>query len=240
MIISNLKLLANKFGLEVKRYNPSNSQASQLAAMLNYHKIDLVLDIGANVGQFGNDLRKQIKYKGKIVSFEPMLKEHEVLQKASKNDDNWFVAERSAIGSYNGFVDINVSKNSVSSSLLSMLDTHSNAAPDSSYISKESVPLIKLDDAANKYLDNALNIFLKIDTQGYEMQVLEGATKTLDKCTGVQLELSLVNLYSEQSNIYELIEKMRGLGFNLWGISPVFANPDSGQMLQVDGTFFRN
>lgn len=240
MLISTLKKLASIFGLEIKRYNPSNSHASQLSAMLNYHEIDLVLDVGANVGQFGHELRQQIKYKKRIVSFEPMLKEYQALLKASKNDSQWFVAERSAIGSYNGSIDINISQNSVSSSVLPMLDAHSNAAPESSFISKESVPLLKLDDAVNDHLDNAKNIFLKIDTQGYEKQVLDGAKKTIDRCVGIQLELSLVNLYSDQSTIYELIDYMRDLGFNLWGISPVFADPDSGQMLQVDGTFFRN
>ena len=87
------------------------------------------------------------------------------------------------------------------------------------------------------YLDK--NVFLKIDTQGYESQVLEGAEKTLEIVSGVQLELSLVPLYEGQMLMPDLIAKMTDLGFDLWGISPTFADPESGQMLQVDGTFFK-
>ena len=119
------------------------------------------------------------------------------------------------------------------------MESHTNAEPESRYKDSETTPLVTLDSVAMKFLRDDKNVFLKIDTQGYESQVLQGAEKTLELVSGVQLELSLVPLYEGQMLMPDLIAKMSGLGFDLWGISPTFADPKSGQMLQVDGTFFK-
>jgi len=136
-------------------------------------------------------------------------------------------------------VEINVAGNSASSSILDMMDSHKLAAPHSQYIDTEKVPLRRLDSLTEDYRDKYSNIFIKIDTQGYEHFVLEGAVKTLESVMGIQLELSLVPLYEGQLLYDDLVEKMELLGFNIWDISIGLIDPKSGRLLQVDIVFFR-
>lgn len=226
-------------GIELKRYDPRSSEAAQMQLLLNSHKIDLVLDVGANVGQFGAFLR-DIGYSGKIVSFEPLSSAYSKLKKLSKKDLLWEVAPRNAIGNIDGEIQINVSKNSQSSSVLKMLDSHLKAAPDAVYVDKEVVKLSKLDTVARDYIEtDTCSIFLKIDVQGFETQVLEGASQILPKIKGIQIELSLVLLYEGQLLFRQIIDKMEHLGYELYAVIPNFVDPQTGRLLQLDGVFFK-
>ena len=234
------KRLARAAGLEVRRFNPTGSAAAQLRSMLAAHKIDLVLDVGANVGQFARELRWHVGYAGRIVSFEPMRAAHEELCRAAAGDPLWEVAARAAVGGEPGTVTMNIAANSVSSSVLPMLSAHAGAAPDSCYSGTESVRLDTLDSLALSYFKEDSVAFVKIDTQGYESEVLRGATAILSRAVGVQLELSLIPLYEGQKLMPEMIERMRGMGFELWGMDSTFADPVTGRMLQMDAVFFRS
>jgi FkbM family methyltransferase len=234
-----VRTAAKQMGLELHRYIPVHSQAAQLQAMLAFHGVDLVLDVGANTGQFGRELRKHIGYAGRIVSFEPTVAAHRELVSNAKGDPLWEIVERCAIGATEGVIDINVSANSVSSSVLPMLDSHVSAAPDSNYTSVEKVPLHPLDSLAPKWLRESRSALLKIDTQGFEAEVLKGAEQTLLRVQGLQLELSLVPLYSGQVLMPELMAEIAALGFELWASYPAFCDARSGRLLQVDATFFR-
>jgi FkbM family methyltransferase len=233
------KRLARAAGIEVRRFRPASSPSAQLCAMLWAHKVNLVFDVGANTGQFGQELRWHVGYAGRIVSFEPMRAAHEQLIRTAAGDELWQVARRAAVGAESGTVSINVARNSVSSSILPMLSAHTNAAPESCYAGSELVPLEPLDSLAHEFIREESVVFLKIDTQGYESQVLQGAAKILERAVGVQLELSLIPLYVGQKLMPEMIEHMRAMGFDLWGITPTFAEPATGRMLQVDAVFFR-
>jgi hypothetical protein len=134
---------------------------------------------------------------------------------------------------------INVSSNSVSSSVLPMLDAHGNAAPESRYTRRETVPLQKLDSAAAPYVTPNSKTFLKVDTQGYERQVLEGASNLLLGVTGVSLEVSLIPLYAGQQLMPEIVKYMENRGFSLWGVMPAFVVAQTGRTLQLDAIFFR-
>jgi FkbM family methyltransferase len=233
------KRLARAAGLEVRRFRPASSPAAQLRAMLSAHKINLIFDVGANAGQFGKELRWHVGYNGRIVSFEAMHSPYVELSLAAASDKLWEVAPRAAVGADSGTVIMNVARNSVSSSVLPMLSAHAGAAPDSCYSGTESVRLETLDVLAVDYIREDSVVFLKIDTQGYESEVLRGAPKTLARVVGVQLELSLIPLYAGQKLMPDLIEDMREMGFDLWGIVPTFADPVTGRTLQVDAAFFR-
>ena len=239
MLKSFVKSTARSMGFELRRDNPATSHAAQLRAMLLSQHINLIFDVGANAGQYGRELRSHVGYRGRIVSFEPLKHAHEALCKAARGDEGWEVAERVAIGSEDGTAIMNVAANSVSSSILPMLEAHSAAAPESCYESTETVALRRLDSIAPGYLRADSVPFLKIDTQGYEKQVLDGAPEVLSRVAGVQLELSMVPLYEGQALMPDLIEYVNDMGFELWGISPTFADPKTGRMLQVDATFFR-
>lgn len=247
MRLKNLiKQVFRLIGLEVHRYikmppvvEPMPSaQMLQLMTSLQQFRIDLVLDIGANSGQFAEDIRRA-GYKGKIVSFEPLSQAHGELLQASSRDTLWDVYPRCAIGDYNGEVEINIAGNSYSSSILPMLDAHSNAAPRSVYQGKEKVELKMLDSIVGQYLQTASAPFLKIDTQGFEWQVLDGAKETLQHVKGVLVELSLVPLYEGQNLWRDVIDRLEGEGFVLWAFKPEFTDLSQGRTLQVDGIFYR-
>lgn len=233
-----IKQLLHTVGVEAHRFHPDTSPLARLMAAFRHFNIDLVIDIGANEGQFAKELRTG-GYSGRIVSFEPLIAAHRRLLRESNSDSAWHVYPRCALGDRFGEIDINISGNSVSSSILPMLTSHSNAAPESAYLGHESTPLITLDSVAPNFLDGAYAAFLKIDTQGYEWHVLDGALSTLPKVRGIQIELSLVRLYEGQRLWRECIERLEAEGFVLWALQSVFVDPATGRTLQWDGLFFR-
>lgn len=228
----------NKLGFDLTRYRSVDSNAGRLALMLRINAIDLVLDVGANTGQFARSLRLA-GYSGRIVSFEPLVSAHLELERASKRDAKWTVAPRCALGAFSGEVNFYVAGNSQSSSALEMLQSHIDAAPHTKVKEMTRVPLRTLDQFADSYLMLSSRVFLKIDTQGYEDQVLLGASQSMPSIRGIQMELSLTPLYENQKLFAELFVHVCDLGFNSWSISPGFGNGETGRMLQVDATFFR-
>ena len=241
-IVTKLKSLIKRsirfLGFDLRRYSPGLSDHAQFVEMLKQHGVNLVFDIGANTGQFGKQLR-DAGYSGRIVSFEPLSSARKELLSTSLHDVLWEVAPQAAIGNEDGEVEIHVSANSASSSVLNMLDLHANVAPESRYISVEKVKMCCLDTIAQGFVNSDSILFIKIDVQGFEDRVLQGANILLAKAVGLQLELSLVPLYEGQLLFDEMITKLKNLGFNLWGISPAFVDPKSGRLLQIDATFFR-
>ena len=233
-----IKKLFNKFGIEVSRFQPNLSFEAQIIAAMKKVKIDVLFDIGANTGQFSLQMRDK-GYSGKIISFEPLTSVREKLTYQASKDVNWIVHERAAIGNYSGITDINISKNSVSSSILPMLKAHSDAGKNSMYIKNEKTPVITLDSVADNYLDKYSNLFIKIDTQGYESQVLDGAFKTLKRAKGVLCELSLTPLYEGQVIWIDLILRLEKEGFVLWSLERGFTDRRDGRTLQVDGVFLK-
>lgn len=226
------------FGLELRRFGVSSNPAYQLLKGLENFDINLVFDIGANSGQFSSELRA-VGYKYSIVSFEPLPTAYETLRRTAKNNPKWQLHSRCALGDHTGNIKINVSNNSVSSSILPMLRAHSNAEDKSKYIGSELVDITTLDDVSRYYRSTSTRHFIKIDTQGYETQVLNGAVETLATARGVLCELSLVPLYKGQDLWGELLSRLEKDGFTLWSIQPGFTDPTDGRTLQVDAIFFR-
>lgn len=228
----------NRLGYEVKRVSSDANPAVRLLKGMRRFEVDVVFDVGANKGQFVSGLRR-VGYDGRVVSFEPLQDAHAALMRAAAHDRAWLVYTRCAVGGDSGRVVINVSGNSVSSSVLPMLDAHAEAAPRSAYVGTEDVPLISLDSAVKEYLRPGDRAFLKIDTQGYEWEVLDGARTTMNSVVGVHCELSLVQLYREQRLWTDIVERLTRDGFELWGLAGGFADPRDGRTLQIDATFFR-
>jgi FkbM family methyltransferase len=160
------------------------------------------------------------------------------LEKASDSDDLWRVIN-CGCGAATGSATINVAKNSLSSSLLPMLEAHATSAPESSYISHETVSICSLDDSVVPSLSHADNVWLKIDTQGYEAEVLKGATRLMRHVCAMECELSMVPLYEGQLLIGDMIRMIYQMGFRMVGVAPVFSEPGTGYALQIDGVFLR-
>jgi FkbM family methyltransferase len=233
-----IKSLIHSVGWDLHRLSPAANTSVQLLAALNHVRANVVFDIGANRGQFAQGLRS-VGYVGKTISFEPLTVAHTQLSAAASQDAAWLVHPRAAVGDQDGEIDINIAGNSVSSSILPMLDAHSTAAVGSAYVGSERKPLVRLDSVAAHYLGDDSRPFIKIDTQGFEWQVLDGAVDTLQRAHGVLLELSLVPLYDGQRLWREIISRMEIAGFTLWVLQKGFTDPRTGRSLPVDGIFLR-
>lgn len=232
-----IKQQLRRRGYDLHRFLPASSPDAQLALALSVMRIDTVVDVGANAGQFGQLLR-ELGYGGQIHSFEPLGAAWQALSVAAAGDSGWVVAPRGAIGRENGTISINVAANSASSSVLPMLDRHREAAPHSAYVGTEEVPISRLDDALAD-VPATRRLFVKIDTQGYEAAVLDGAPQTLARAIAVQIELSLVPLYQDAPLLRDMLALMDARGFDIWAMWPGFADPATGRLLQMDGIFVR-
>jgi FkbM family methyltransferase len=201
--------------------------------------IDFVLDVGANLGEYSAGLRRS-GYKGRIWSYEPLHEAFGLLEKAASSDELWR-AINCGCGATAGSATINVSKNSESSSLLPMLAAHVASAPESQYISQDIISICSLDDSVIPSLGPNDKLWLKIDAQGYEAEVLKGATRLMPRVSALEIELSLVPLYQGQLLIGEMIAMLYQLGFRLVCVAPkpVFCESETGYSLQIDGTFVK-
>ena len=226
------------FNFKLIKINDQFSNSYRLVMAFKEKNIDFVFDVGANEGQFVEDLR-YYGFKKKVLSFEPILSAHEKLKKNSMNDNKWDVYEPIALGKDNVSNTINVTKNSVSSSLLNITTEHLENAPDSMIVKKQSVQEKKLDDIFFELNLKEKNLFLKIDTQGYEFKVLQGAEKVLKEFKGILIEVSLTNLFEGQKNWLDIVELIQSKGFSLWSVDRGFSNKKNGKTLQLDLCFFK-
>jgi FkbM family methyltransferase len=153
-------------------------------------------------------------------------------------DKSWIVNALCAVGAKIDENEINVSKNSVNSSILPMLSMHENSAPESRYIPTEKVSLIFLDSIVETYTSSADNFFVNIDTQCYEWFLLDSAQETLNRSVVVLLELSLLPLYAGKSLWSCFTDQLEKIGIKLYAIQPSFIDLKTGQILQVHGLFF--
>ena len=226
----------NALGYEFVRYDLA-SPRFRLAKLLTHHRVDMILDVGANAGQFGRDMRG-IGFSGRIVSFEPLADAFGRLQQTAQGDGKW-QAVNIGLGEQDGRAVINVAANSQSSSFLPMLSVHSEAAPESKYVGEQSAEIRRLDNVFAAYVGPDTRVFLKIDTQGFEMKVLQGAHKVLGQIELVQVECSFVPLYEGAVLIEQMIAFLRGAGFDPIETMPAFRHRDSAHLMQADILFAR-
>lgn len=231
--VRRVRRLVNRAGFDITR----QPFTYHFVRVLQGRGITQVVDIGANTGQFGVELRASL-FTGDLLSVEPLQAAYDELVRTCAHDPRWR-AVRAAVSDAPGTLELNVSGNSVSSSPLPMLDLHATAAPEARYVGVEQVPATTVDLlVVEQRIDPAVAL-LKIDVQGYETQVLDGAAETLERFAAVQLELSLAPLYAGQRLLPEVLARMDGHGFDLWLTDPAFLDPATGRMLQCDGLFVR-
>ncbi len=229
--------LFRHMGYDLTRYRPSAHADARRMRQIDAYRIDLILDVGANHGGYGKELRLS-GYKGRIVSFEPLAAVYRTLEESARGDSFWQTMH-CALGAQAGNQTIHVAANTTSSSLLDMLPAHKDAAPDACYVGDETIQVDTLDGLYEKIFAGAKSIWLKIDTQGFEKQVLDGAASCLHLIDTVQIEVSFTPLYDGSATYLELIQFMEAQGYEVTGMEPGFCNPDTGRLLQADFTFHR-
>ncbi|MFC6222993.1 FkbM family methyltransferase [Hymenobacter artigasi] len=235
------RAMTRSCGVDIVRYQPlEDTLLGQRGQLIRQSGINLAFDIGANVGQFGHELRTY-GYQAEILSFEPQRAAYQQLKAAAATDPLWHTYHH-AFGEVAGTTTINLSQNSHSSSLLPMLEAHLASAPDSAYVGKEEIEVRTLNDFWQEHGDRYSDrrIMLKIDVQGFEKYVLAGASSFLPYVSLIELEMSLVELYNGEMLYQEMMAYLRSLGFGtLLTLIPGHSNHDTGRLLQFDGVFGR-
>jgi FkbM family methyltransferase len=231
--------IANRADRDVRSYHSESDWKRKFVNELKSREVDVVLDVGANSGQFASSLR-EADFKGRIVSFEPLSGPFSRLDRGASQDPLWD-CRRYALGDFDGTISMNVAGNAgESSSVLPMLKSHQDVFPKANYIGTEVVTICRLDSMAPELLRPNDVAFLKIDVQGFEKQVIAGGRSTVDdRCVGMQIELSFLPLYEGGMLIREALDVADSLGFMLTGLVPCFMDVRNGRVLQADGVFFR-
>lgn len=232
--------LATGIHLRLKRYTASASDGLRLAKLINHKGIDCVVDIGANKGQFAEQLF-DFGYKGRVISFEPTIEAHKLLEAKAKKNNNWIIAKRCAIGDEKVTTKINVSYNSVFSSILQINKNQIDNAASSGVDHTEEVEVFPLDDVIANYIDvRHCNLLLKIDTQGYEYQVLMGAKATLEHVKGLAIEIPLFHIYEGVAfDFYSAVNWLKQNGFYPYSFKNEGVNYSTGRVNTIDGVFFK-
>ncbi len=234
-IINIIKKIINLLNIDIKKY--PNLDLRRRRKLLEYYNISKVLDVGANSGQYATELFK-IGYSGKIVSFEPVKSVYKKLNEISKNNKKW-TTYNFGLGNKEEEMLINISENTYSSSLLDIMPSHVEGAPESKYINKETVQIKTLDSVFNDVVKKDDVVLLKMDVQGFEKNVLEGAINSLKNIKGIQLEMSIEELYKGEMLFDEMIAFLKQYNFSLHSLENGYFNKKTGKLLQVDGVFFR-
>lgn len=135
--------LLRKSGYDIIKFSPTSHPLARRGKLLETYGIDLVLDVGANTGQYGKELRDR-GYEGRIVSFEPLSSAYKELEATARADGLWHTVNV-ALGDAQEDGTINIAGNSFSSSIYNMLPTHLASAPESKYIGQERIRIETLD-----------------------------------------------------------------------------------------------
>lgn len=202
-----------------------------MLSSLSRLRIASAIDIGANVGQFGQLLRG-LGYGGHILSLEPLPDAYSRLESAARRDSHW-ITKRCAVGRKFSMQTINVSKNITSSSLLEVNALHQAAEPTTAVVGTRVVEVYELDDLV-RAAALPRPYFLKIDVQGTELDVIAGAAETLGYANLVRVELSFRELYAGAADHIEVLRALRDHGFVPIGVETALEDPRTGDLLQID------
>ena len=233
-----LRRLARAAGFELLPLRKAREPARRLVNLLERSRVDLVVDGGANRGQYAALLR-ELGWRGAILSIEPIPELRAELVRRAAGDPAWRVAAPVALGAAPGRATLKVSAESDMSSLLPRSPRLERLSPSSRPVRRIEVPVVRLDALPELVASPAERIFLKLDLQGFEGSALEGARGLLPRIVGLQLELSLVTLYEGELGWRAMIDRAEALGYVPWLFLPGYVEPRSGRELQMDGVFLR-
>jgi len=201
----------------------------------NKHNINCVLDIGAHKGEFVKKIRDD-GYSHEVISFEPQKDIHNLLKQDSKFDDKWKIYPRCIIGKNRGKSFINIFSETQCSSVLNPNKNFFDHDENFKEIKVEECEVEKLENIINELNLENKNIYLKIDTQGYESEVLEGCEKKIEILDFIQIEACVYNLYENEKTYDYYFEYLKNKNYKIWDIKPFAYNKD-GRLLQFDAIF---
>jgi FkbM family methyltransferase len=222
-------------GYELRRYTPLRSFTAARAELFSTLGIDVVVDVGANAGQYG-ELLRELGFQGRIVSLEPVPDALAELQRRAAADGRW-TALAVAASDVEGELEINVTTDSRSSSILARNERFADR-PGWAPLETRRVAARRLESLAPELLGPTERAHLKLDVQGYERQVLDGAGEALARFDALELELNLDPLYEGQAQFVDLLPLLGDHGFRPVSLEPILLD-DRGCLVELDGLFVR-
>lgn len=211
--------------------------ATHLRGLFTHLQINCVIDVGASRGQYGQLLRSA-GFQGHIFSFEPFPKDYATLQSNAASDPNWHV-QQTALGHESGELNLNIFNDPVYNSFLEPTDYILAHGP---YVERQmTVPVVRLDDVYEALLASVSDphVYLKVDTQGYDQFVFQGAVMSLTKVLALQTELSVHPIYQNVPSYLEMIGQLNERGFDLTGLFPV-ARDENLRVVEFDCVMVRS
>lgn len=187
-----------------------------------------VFDVGANEGQFAEELRHS-GFKGQIYSFEPTKIAFAKLTARCACDHLWN-AEQIGLGNFNEAREIAIAENSQLTSILSPIRTHPIAG-------SETIQLQRLEDWLASRTVHLPATCLKLDVQGYEKEILLGAGELISSFGAIIVELAICPSYQTQPYAEDLIAFLRTRGFDLWVTRRGTWTPHGQREMECDGLF---
>lgn len=207
------------------------------AEILAANQCNIVLDVGANDGGFGRELRDS-GYTGRIHSFEPNPSAFKRLSASIAKDSLWNAVQY-GVGQDPGTLELNVSKADVLSSFKA-LNYFGQKSDYAKVVDTVEAKVVRLDD----YLTNNPELlgrpYLKIDTQGFEREVLEGLGNMLHEMVAIQVETSLVDSYVGETDWLESMLYMRDRGFEVATMVCNSTIPSKARVREFDIVYVRN
>jgi FkbM family methyltransferase len=231
-----VQTLGRSLGVDVRRWIPEDAMQThehRRQLILAAQGITLILDVGANEGQYGRWLRES-GYTGRIASFEPLSAPFTRLSALAADDSGWTCIQ-TALGPEAGVASMNVAANREMSS--SMLDWGDKAA--SEFVGTEEVEQTTLDEAARSLMRDDDRVALKLDVQGYEPAVIRGGAETLARARVVEVELALRPMYEGQLGYREMLDLLTAEGFELVAVDPGYTDWDTGETYEIDAILVR-
>ena len=220
---------------------PQSEHLVQLFDLLN---IDCVLDVGANVGQYYEFLRVYMRYAGPVVSFEPVREMYEALERQGGDDPSWSIHQL-ALGDENTNATINVLAERTLSSILCPNEERLRQMGYEKFLREtelertEEVTVRRLDAIHGGLIPPNARVFLKSDTQGYDMAVIRGASGCLDQILGLQIELPVREVYAGSASYLEAVAELTDLGYAVTGFFPV-QRDSTLRVINVDCVMIRD
>ncbi|MCS6920783.1 MAG: FkbM family methyltransferase, partial [Elioraea sp.] len=215
-------------------------QETYMRRVIEAFGVDLILDVGANEGQYSSFLRHAVGFGGWIAAYEPDPEIAARAEAAFASDPRWTMT-RCALGPAAGEASFNIMAGRELNSFLRPSDAALQRYAGINRIERTITVEVRTVEAELDRLMAAHGCtrpYLKLDTQGYDLEVLAGAGEAAARLVGVQTEMSVLPIYEGMPDMHTSIARLRELGFELSAMFPV--NPHHFPLLiEVDGHFVR-
>jgi FkbM family methyltransferase len=221
--ISKVKFFINRLGYEIiPTWRKENLFMSEtLTTLFESKKINCVLDVGGNKGQYRDFLRYHVGYKGLIITFEPVESNFKICQERSQSDENWIVLKY-ALGNRDEKKEINIMK---TDQFTSFLKPSIKNTKDFEHLNQvkgvENVEVRQLDTIWEDLKINDFIIYLKMDTQGYDIEVVKGVRNHIDRICALQTEASVISIYDDMYSLFDSTKYLNSQEFDISGMFPV-------------------